>query len=294
MSKYILSSESTIDLPYSYVNKRDISIIFYSYTVDQQIFIDDMGRDENALPNFYKMLDEGALPSTSQINKFQYFEYFDDLLQKGDVIHLAFGTGMTPSYLRALEAKEELMEKYPDKKLIIIDTTCSSSGFGLLLDDAADKRDEGYSIDELANWVESIKYTLHHQFYSTDLKYFKRSGRVSGATAMIATILGICPIMHLNYEGRIISYSKARGKKKAISTTLDEMEAHAIGGKEYNGKCFISHSNSLADAETTAALIKERFPNVKEVKIYDIGTIIASHTGAGTVAVYFYGDERTK
>ncbi len=294
MSKYILSSESTIDLPYSYVNKRDISIIFYSYTVNQQIFVDDMGRDENALPNFYKMLDEGALPNTSQINKFQYFEYFDDLLQKGDVIHLAFGTGMTPSYLRALEAKDELMEKYPDRKLIIIDTTCSSSGFGLLLDDAADKRDEGYSIDELANWVESVKYTLHHQFYSTDLKYFKRSGRVSGATAMIATILGICPIMHLNYEGKIISYSKARGKKKAISTTLDEMEAHAIGGKEYSGKCFISHSNSLADAETTAALIKERFPNVKEVKIYDIGTIIASHTGGGTVAVYFYGDERTK
>lgn len=294
MSNYILSSESTIDLPFSYVNERNISIIFYTYTANQKVYIDDMGRDEAALPNFYKMLEEGVLPNTSQINKFQYLEYFEDLLKKGDVIHLAFGTGMTPSYHRALEAKEELIKKYPDRKLIIIDTTCSSSGFGMILDDAADKRDEGYSMEELANWVESVKYTLHHQFFSTDLKYFKRSGRVSGATAMIATILGICPIMHLNYEGKIISYSKARGRKKAILTTINEMEAHAIDGKNYSGKCFISHSNSLADAEETATKIKERFPNIKNIKISNIGTIIASHTGPGTVAVFFYGDERTK
>ncbi len=294
MSNYILSSESTIDLPYSYVNKRNISIIFYTYTANQRVYVDDMDRDPNALPNFYKMLQEGVMPSTSQINKFQYMEYFEELLQKGDVLHLAFGTGMTPSYLRAMEAHAELAPKYPDRKFIIIDTTCASAGFGLILDSAADKRDEGWSIEELAAWVEGIKYNIHHQFYSTDLKYFKRSGRVSGATAMIATILGICPIMHLNHAGKIISYSKARGKKKAILTTINEMEAHAIDGKNYSGKCFISHSNSLDDAMETAKQIKERFPNVKDINISNIGTIIASHTGPGTVAVFFFGDERTE
>ena len=134
---------------------------------------------------------------------------------------------------------------------------------------------------------------VHHQFYSTDLKYFRRGGRVSGPAAAIGAILNICPIMRLNNEGRIIAYDKVRGRQNAIRRTLDTMEKHAQGGRDYDQKCWICHSNSLADAEATQTAIRERFPRAKELRICDIGTIIGSHAGPGTVAVFFFGDERT-
>ena len=137
--------------------------------------------------------------------------------------------------------------------------------------------------------------TVHHQFYSVDLKYFKRSGRVSGAAATVAAILNICPIMRLNSAGRIIAYDKVRGRKNAIRRTVDTMEAHAQRGRDYSGKCFICHSNSPEDAEQTKLAVKERFPKIRgDIRICDIGTIIASHCGPGTVAVFFFGDERTE
>lgn len=289
-----ISCESTVDMPYSYVNKRGANVIFYTYVVDDNEYVDDMLRDENALPKFYSLIKNGALPKTSQINKFKYMDYFEELLQKGDVLHLAFGTGMTPSYKNAVEAWEELKEKYPERKMIIVDTSCSSSGYGLLVDDSLDLWEKGSSMEEIANWVESVKYNVHHQFFSTDMKMFKRSGRVSGATAMIATILGICPLMRLNYDGKIISYSRASGKNKAIQATMKAMLAHAEGGALYDKKCFISHSNCLNEALELKKQIESNFPNVKEIKIFDIGTIIASHCGEGTVAAFFYGDERLK
>ena len=290
-----LSCESTVDMPYSYVAERNISVLFYSYTINGEELVDDMGRDPQALPQFYQKLEQGALPSTSQINTYRYLEYFDTLLQKGDVLHLAFGSGMTPSVNNAWEAAEQLRKKYPARKLIVIDTTCSSSGYGLFVDYAADLRDDGKSMEEIETWALENCHNVHHQFFSTDLKYFRRSGRVSGATAMVASVLGICPIMHLNYDGRIIAYSKVRGKKAAIRETIRVMAEHAQNRTEYTGKCFISHANCRADAEEMRDEIRKLFPKMKsEIRIFDIGTIIASHTGPGTVALYFFGDERTK
>ncbi len=289
-----ISCESTVDMPYSYINKRGANVIFYTYVIDDNEYIDDMLRDENALPNFYSLIKNGALPKTSQINKYKYMEYFEELLQKGDILHFTFGTGMTPSYKNAVEAWEELKMKYPERKMIIIDTTCSSSGYGLLVDDALDLWENGSTMEEISNWALSVRYNIHHQFFSTDMKMFKRSGRVSGATAMIATILGICPLMRLNYDGKIISYSRATGKNKAIQATVKAMIAHADGNELYNKKCFISHSNCLNEALELKKQIEASFPNIKEIKIFDIGTIIASHCGEGTVAAFFYGDERLK
>ncbi len=294
MKNFILSCESTVDLPYSYVTGRGLEILFYTYSVDGKTYVDDMGKDPESLPNFYKHLAEGHIPTTSQINQYAYEEFFRKILSEGhDLLHLCFGTGMTNSYNQALLAQESIIKEFPERKLIVIDTTCSSSGYGLIVDDAADLYEEGKSIDEIASFVESNKLNIHHQFFTTDLKYFKRTGRVSGPAASIGAILKICPLMHLNKKGKIIAYSKVMGKKKAINATLDWMEEHANNGKDYNGKCFISHSNALEDANTVKGLIEERFPNLKgKVKIYDIGTIIASHTGPGTVALYFQGDER--
>lgn len=292
-SGFILSCESTIDLPYSYCEQREIPVLFYSYQVDGVSYEDDMGRDPEALPRFYGFLDAGKLPSTAQLNEFQYETFFDTLLQQGDVLHIAFGSGMTASVQNALLAAEALREKYPERKLIVIDSLCSSSGYGLLVDGAADLRDEGKSMDEITDWVLEKRKKVHHQFYSTELKFYRRSGRMSGATATIATILDICPIMRLDDKGKIIAYGKVRGKKNAVKETIRTMEQHAQGGVNYSGKCFICHSNCPAEAEATRQAVAEHFPHIQgDIRVNEIGTIIASHCGPGTVAVFFFGDER--
>ena len=291
---FILSCESTVDMPYSYCQERDLKVMFYSYYVNDQAYEDDMGRNKEAFDRFYGFISSGNVPKTAQLNEQQYLDYLEPLLNEGDVLHIVFGTGMTESYHNAVLAAEELRKKFPERKLVVIDSTCSSSGYGLIVDDAADLRDQGKSLDEIAEWLETNKLNLHHQFYSTTLKYFRKSGRVSMATAFFGEILNICPIMHLNKAGRIIAYSKVIGKKRAAQRTVDEMLAHAKNGKNYSGKCFISHSNVLADAEFMRDKIKENFPDIKDVRIFDIGTIIAAHTGPGTVAVFFWGDERSE
>ena len=291
-STFILSCESTVDLPYSYLEQRGIPVLFYSYMIGEETYIDDMGRDPEALPNFYRRIDEGAMPTTTQLNEFQYEEFFAPLLERGDVLHINFGSGMTASVNNARLAAETLRERYPDRKLVIIDSLCSSSGYGLLVDYAADMRDAGKTLEETADWVTAHCNRVHHQFYSTRLDMYRRSGRMSGAAATIATILNICPIMRLDNAGRIIAYDKVRGKKAAVKRTVDTMAQHAEGGEAYAGKCFICHSNCLEDAEITKAAVAARFPNIPEIRICEIGTIIASHCGPGTVAVFFLGDER--
>ncbi|MBR4282414.1 MAG: DegV family protein [Clostridia bacterium] len=288
-----LSCESTVDMPYEYISGRDISVIFYNYVIDNEEYVDNMGRDPKALEKFYAQIKAGKLPSTSQINTFRYEEYFDDLLKKGDVLHIAFGTGMTPSYNNAVEAAEKMREKYPERKLIVVDSLCSCTGYGIFVDSAADMRDNGASMEEIEKWLYNNRYNVHHQFFCTDVTMFKRSGRVSGPIGTIASVLGICPIMHLNRAGKIINYTKARSKKVAIKMTVDEVMDHIRDGKNYNDKFYIAHSNCIELAKETRRAFLEYFPDAEErIKIVNIGTIIASHCGEGTVAIFFYGDER--
>ena len=290
---FLLSCESTIDLPYSYANERNLPVLFYSYQVDGIDYEDDMGRDPDALPKFYGFLADGKLPTTAQLNEFQYETFFDNLLQQGDVLHIAFGSGMTASVQNAMLAADALREKYPERRLVVIDSLCSSSGYGLLVDGAADLRDAGKSLDEVADWVLAHRQNVHHQFYSTELKFYRRSGRMSGAAAAIGTVLGICPIMRLDDKGRIIAYDKVRGKKNAVASTVETMNRHAEGGEAYAGKVFICHSNGPADAEATKEAVAAAFPHIDgEIRICNIGTIVASHSGPGTVAVFFFGDAR--
>lgn len=291
--EFILSCESTVDLPFSYIDGRGISVLFYTYAIEGQEYVDDMGRDPNALPDFFAMLDAGKLPSTSQINEFRYEEYFEELLQKGDVLHIAFGSGMTPSVNNAYKAADLLREKYPERKLVVIDSLCSSVGYGILVDSAADLRDAGRSIDETEQWLLANRNQVHHQFFSTDLTQFKRSGRVSGPAAAVGTILGLCPIMRLNSEGRIIAYDKVRGKKAAIKTTVETVLAHIRNGAAYDDKFYIGHSACPELAEETRLALKEKLGETADrIQIVNIGTIISAHCGHGTVAVFFYGDER--
>lgn len=294
MEQYILSCESTIDLPYSYILEHNLPALFYSYTVNDVEYLDDMGQNENSLDMFYTLLKQGELPKTSQINVNAYIEFFENQLEHGmDLLHIAFGSGMTASVNNAISAAETLKEKYPNYRIEVIDSLCSSSGYGFLVDEAVLMRDQGESIDDTIRYILDLRTRIHHQLYSTDLTYYRRSGRMSGTMATIASILDICPIMRLDDEGKIIAYDKVRGKKKAIKETIKTMEEHAIGGTDYSGKCWISNSNCMEEAELLREAIKEHFPKIKgEIRINNIGIIIASHCGPGTVAVFYVGDER--
>lgn len=293
MCAFQISCESTVDLPYEYVAGRDLAVLFYSYNVDGVEYDDDMGRTEGAIPAFYAQLAAGKLPKTSQLNIQQYLDFFEPMVKSGDLLHIAFGSGMTASVRNAALAAETLREQYPARKIVVIDSLCSSSGYGMLVDYAADLRDAGRSLDETADWIMAHRQRVHHQFFSTDLQYYRRSGRMSGATAAIGTILNICPIMRLDDKGHILAYSKVRGKKTAVAETVRVMLEHAENGADYDGKCFICHSNCSAEAAQLRAAVEEAFPNVAgHIRICDIGPIIASHCGPGTAAVFFLGDAR--
>ena len=288
---YILSCESTVDLPYDYVTGRNIPVLFYTYTVDGNEYEDHMVRSKEKYDQFYKFIEDGFFPRTSQINEFKYIEYLEPLVQKGDVIHVVLGTGMTKSYISALSAAEQLKEKYPDRKITVVDSTCSCTGYGLLVDIAADMRDAGAGYDEVVSWLENNKHKIGHQFFSTDMKYFRRSGRVSGVAATVASVLGICPLMRLDYSGKIVAYQKTRGIKSTIKRTVEEIVAHIE--KEPNHKMYISNSNCNELAKEVREEIEKALPQYKNnITECQIGSIIASHCGPGTVAVFFVGDER--
>ena len=291
--KFILSCCSTVDLPYTHMESREIPVLSYTYLVDGREYVDDMGRDPQSRPRFYQLLAQGKLPQTSQINVARYMEFFESLLQKGDVLHLAFTSGQSTSVNNAYAAAAELREKYPERKLIVVDTLCSSSGYGLLVDTVADLRDQGVSIEEAEQWTLANRNKVHHQFFSSNMTQFHRTGRVSGAAAAVATILNLCPLMRLDAAGAIKAYDKVRGKKKAIAATVDAVAAHAQGGTDYDQRMWVCHSECRQDADLMIAALEERFPRERgRIRLCNIGPVIGSHSGTGTVAVFFMGDER--
>ena len=293
MSEYMIMTDSTVDLPKEYLTEElGVPYIPLTYLIDGQSYEDMIGLTGE---EFFAKVRAGSMPTTSQINPEQAREALEPYLKEGkDILYIAFSSGLSGTYNSIRMAAEELQEEYPERKLIVIDSLCSSSGYGLLVDGAADLRDEGKSMDEITDWVLEKRKKVHHQFYSTELKFYRRSGRMSGAAAAIGTVLGICPIMRLDDKGRIIAYDKVRGKKNAVARTVETMKRHAENGENYSGKAFICHSNCLADAKATKAAVEAAFPHLNgEVRICDIGTIVASHSGPGTVAVFFFGDDRT-
>ena len=192
-----------------------------------------------------------------------------------------------------MSAQEELAAKYPERKLFIVDSLAASSGYGLLMDKLADLRDEGMDIDQLRDWADENKLRLHHWFFSTDLTFYVKGGRVSKASGFVGTLLNICPLLNVSNEGKLIPRFKIRGKNKVIKEIVAKMEAFADGRENYDGKCYICHSAIMDAASEVARLVEERFPKLNgKVPINSIGTTIGSHTGPGTVALFFWGDKR--
>ena len=293
MSDYVISCCSTADLSKEHFEKIDVHYCCFHYEMDGVQYLDDLGQSMD-FDVFYQRMTDGAMTKTSQINADEYEEYFTQFLSQGkDVIHLTLSSGISGTFNSANLAKALLEDKYPDRKIYVIDSLAASSGYGLLVDHLATMRDSGATIDELAAWVEEHKLNLNHWFFSSDLTFFIRGGRISKAAGAVGTVLNICPLMNVDFEGRLIPRYKIRTKKKVIQAIVDKMAEQAEGGTDYSGKCFISHSACEEDAKAVAALVEERFPNLNgRVLINSIGTTIGSHTGPGTVALFFWGQKR--
>ena len=294
MSSYVISCCSTADLTKEHFAKKNISYICFHYELNGQQYADDLGQSM-PFDQFYKAMQDGATTKTSQINADEFTEYFEGFLKEGkDILHVCLSSGITGVVNSANIAREELAEKYPDRKILIVDSLGASSGYGLLMDRLADLRDEGKTIEEVYQWAVAHKLNLHHWFFSTDLTFYIRGGRISKTSGFFGTMLNICPLLNMDDQGRLIPRFKIRTKKKVIRAIVDKMEEYAEGGLEYSGKCYISQSACLEDAKEVARLVEERFPKLNgKVEINHIGTTIGSHTGPGTVALFFWGSKRT-
>lgn len=290
---YVLSCCSTADLTKEYFEKRNIKYICFHFQLDGMEYIDDLG-ETMPFDVFYKSMENGAMTRTSQVSTGEYEEYFESYLAAGqDVVHLTLSSGISGSYQSAKLAQESLQKKYPERKLYVIDSLAAASGYGLLMDVLADKRDAGMDVDELAAWAEDNKLTIQHWFTPTDLTYLIRGGRVSKTAGFFGKMLNICPVMDVDYQGKLIARDKVRTKRRALRELVARMEERARDRHDYNGRVFISHSASLADAQYVAQLVTDLFPKINgKPEIFSIGTTIGAHTGPGTVTLFFEGDKR--
>ena len=234
------------------------------------------------------------MPTTSQINEDEYSQYFRNFLEEGlDILHICLSGGISGTVNSLKIAVDSLIEEYPDRKILFIDSLQASMGFGLLADMLADKKNEGASIDELYDYGLKLRDNINAYFFSTDLSSYLRGGRISKTAFTVGKILNICPLIYINAEGKLIPIEKVRTKKKVMERIVEKMQENALNGTDYDGKCFISHSACYEDARKVADMIEERFPKMKEkVRINSIGTVIGAHTGVGTVAVFFVGGAR--
>ncbi len=291
---YVLTCCSTVDLTEERLNERNIKWAPFHFQLDGKDYHDDYGHSMD-LSEFYRKEREGAMPTTSQVNVGEYIDLWQPLMKEGyDIVHAALSSGISGTYNSASIAAEEIREMYPDRRIIVIDSLCASAGFGLYVEELADKRDEGFSMDELAEYGESIKGRVNHWFFTSDLTSLIRGGRISPAAGTVANILNICPILKVNSEGKLVSVSKVRTKKKVYREIVKIMEAHAVNGSAYGGRCYISYSDCEDDAVAVKNGIEETFPALSgRVELFRIGTTIGAHTGVATVALFFMGDERT-
>ena len=291
--RYVLSCCSTADLSKEHFEERGISYICFHYAIDGVEYPDDLGQ---SIPfeEFYARMSAGAETRTSQVSISEYVDYFENFLKQGlDIIHVCLSSGISGTINSAQNAALIVRERYPERKVYIIDSLGASSGYGLLMDTAAAKREEGLSVDECAAWIEENRLKVHHWFFSTDLSFYVKGGRISKTAAVFGGLLEICPLLNMDNLGRLIPRYKIRTKKKVIRECVRKMEEHARDGSAYDGKCFLSMSACYEDARAVADLVEQKFPKLDgKVVINNIGTTIGSHTGPGTVALFFWGDER--
>ena len=293
MADYIISCCSTADVTEEYLKEKNIEYICFHYYLDDKAYKDDLYKSMSP-EAFYQAMVDGAMTKTSQVNADEFSEYFRGFLAQGkNVIHLTLSSGISGVINSARIAAEELNEEFSDCKVVVFDSLTASSGYGLFMDKLASLRDQGYDFDALVEWTKEHIQNQNTWFFTTDLTFFIRGGRISKLSGWFGTALNICPLLNINNEGKLIPRQKCRGKKLVKKACLAAIKEHILDGAEYSENIFITHSVCYDDAREIADMLEEAFPNMKEkVRIFDIGPTIGAHTGPGTVAIGFWGKEK--
>lgn len=293
MNDYVITCCSTCDLTHEQLKEIGVSCVHFHFTLGTQSYPDDFGLSV-PFEDFYKRMAAGEATSTAQVNISEYLDMFTPILEEGkDVLHICLSSGLSGTRNSAENAALIAREQFPERKIYIVDSMGASSGYGLLVTEAAKRKTEGMSIDACRDWLEANKLNVNHWFFSTDLSYYVRGGRISKTAGFVGTMLGICPLLNMDGKGCLVPRYKIRTKKRVISEIVKKMEQYAENRTDYSGPCYISCSACFEDAESVAALIRHRFPKLQEdIRIYSIGTTIGSHTGPGTVALFFLGRDR--
>ena len=287
MSNYQIITDSGCDLPNEVLEKLDLKMVSLSLIFRGETKADSVSGDIKA---FYDAMRQGEGATTAAVNPDGWARAMENELAQGlDVLVIAFSSGLSTTYQSAVIAAQELKEKYPQRNILVIDSRCASLGQGLLCHYAAKKRDEGLSLEELAAWLEAHKGNVCQWFTVDDLKYLKRGGRISAATALVGTMLSIKPVLHVDDEGHLVSVGKSRGRKASVQALADQMEKLALPGE--NDFITICHGDCYNDAYALGEMLKEKL-GVKEVFIGYTGAVIGSHSGPGTLALFFMGKNR--
>jgi len=290
MSQYVIVTESTADLTQELVERYDLAVIPMRFCVGDIEFVNYPDNRELAPKDFYNMLREGKTSTTSAVNMADFEEFFTPILESGkDILYLGFSSALSSTYGTSIIAAESLREKFPERKIINVDTKCASMGEGLIVCKAAKLRSRGMSIQEVAEWVENNRENTIQWFTVDDLMHLYRGGRVSAISAHMGTALGIKPLLHVDDEGYLKAMQKVRGRKKSLDALCD-----VIGEKKTDMTAemvFISHADCAEDADYLANLIAEKY-SPDEICIGDIGPVVGSHTGPGGLAMFFFGKVR--
>lgn len=287
MNDYVVTVNSTVDVPREWLEERNVPFIPLKYTMDGQNYTDMMGLSAK---EFFQKLREGKMSETSQVNPEDAKEAFEPILKEGkDILHLAFSSGLSGTYNSMRIAAEELSEEYPDRKIIVIDTLCACLGEAVLLYYVLKQKEAGKTIEEAAQWAEENKLHVCHNVTIDDLNHLHRGGRVSKSAAVLGTMVQIKPMLYIDNEGKLQVIGKERGRKKALNKIVDRAVEQAKGCD--NEIVMITHGDCIEDAEYVAKQVREKM-GVDNILINNIGTVIGSHTGPGVVAVFFMGNER--
>lgn len=290
MDSFKIITNTTADLPMQYIKEHQLGLIYFNYMMDGNSY----GRDKELdWKEFYRLMrEEGKMPTTSQVNPEQYKEYFTEFLKENKhLLYISFSSGLSGSCSNALLAAEEIMEEREDCRIIVVDSKCASMGEGLFVHKAIQKKEQGSSLEETAEYLQELVPHLTHVFTVDDLNHLYRGGRVSKTVAIVGTIAGIKPILHVDDEGHLIPLSKTRGRKKSLMKLVDYMEEKAKGMIDQNDIIFISHGDALEDAQFVKEEIERRF-GIHEFLINHIGPTIGAHSGPGTIALFFEGNSR--
>lgn len=289
-NQYRIITDATADLPLAMVKELEIAVVPMEYVLDGQVCTYAPADDETSIKEFYAALRNGKMANTSQINGLVYQQIFEEYLSRGeDILYIAFSSGLSATKYAAELCMEELREKYPERKLVCIDSLCASAGEGLLVYTAVQKQKAGMTLDELTTWLTENLLHLCHWVTVDDLNFLKRGGRISASTAVVGSMLQIKPIIHVDDEGHLINVGKARGRKKSLQTLAEEMENTYL--PEQNELVLIGHGDSYEDAAYLKSIIQEKYRQL-DVRIVPIGPIIGAHAGPGVIALFFYGTKR--